>query len=766
MGKRKAVQGGSRRCRLEIISGASDGAAEEADPIADAIKAKQERREAELRAAAKAAASAAAASIVTWFDDMDTDKAAGDEGDAAEHGSKSPGTPPNPLASLIGYSGHDSDEEGPSPSDTPEAQRSEDTSKTEAADPENDKVADFLEELESNGLLKDDEGEDGGNEQTAAEMDTAADAGTERDAGGGDEDAEQKVLEAMIEDPAWQKVLDTDSGKVYYWNQETNEVAWEPPPLRLAVTADASLAESSEAEENDAAGKKPCDDAEEEQDTAAPDAKMPDVSVAEEGRGDWEVQAQLDSAENSVSRLEEAMAAWLAAVPMPVKTAIVARARLDDAKKILAADGSSSGVAYLLSKLDAAALSAEMEEPVSVSATKPPPASEVEAPAVPSAGESEGREEGEILTDDSPQKQEMEVDMDCETSLPPSDAKEENRGAKDSTPAVPTPTAASTAASATTSYGACSYDAAALAAAAAAGYQYPSLAASGAEAPAYHYSYPYAYTAAAYAAAYAASLPAGSYPHPHPPPLPEEPPPKLPGEESPPLPPAEDGKKSAPEPDTQQPPEPSPAAVDDMTDNGAGEPDSWPAESPVQESSGSGGGVSESGSTKSKKDGLSNGSKKKGTRKLPKGASSLLNKWEAVRNAEREAEETAARAEEEKFDVVAQKKKREREIEEWRFQQLATGEADGNANFQPLNGDWREKVKRAKQSGNASKAKATEGAQPIPAPPVSGKPDLVAAAQGLPVGWQPMWDKTSGEIYYGNLSTGVSHAPRPLSSMC
>jgi hypothetical protein len=44
MGKRKAVQGGSRRCRLEIISGASDGAAEEADPIADAIKAKQERR--------------------------------------------------------------------------------------------------------------------------------------------------------------------------------------------------------------------------------------------------------------------------------------------------------------------------------------------------------------------------------------------------------------------------------------------------------------------------------------------------------------------------------------------------------------------------------------------------------------------------------------------------------------------------------------------------------------------------------------------------
>ena len=33
--------------------------------------------------------------------------------------------------------------------------------------------------------------------------------------------------------PAWQAVLDESSGYHYYWNCETNEVQWEPPPAPL-----------------------------------------------------------------------------------------------------------------------------------------------------------------------------------------------------------------------------------------------------------------------------------------------------------------------------------------------------------------------------------------------------------------------------------------------------------------------------------------------------------------------------------------------------
>ena len=33
-------------------------------------------------------------------------------------------------------------------------------------------------------------------------------------------------------------------------------------------------------------------------------------------------------------------------------------------------------------------------------------------------------------------------------------------------------------------------------------------------------------------------------------------------------------------------------------------------------------------------------------------------------------------------------------IEQWRAEQIASGEAKANANFQPLGGDWRERVKR------------------------------------------------------------------------
>ncbi len=35
------------------------------------------------------------------------------------------------------------------------------------------------------------------------------------------------------------------------------------------------------------------------------------------------------------------------------------------------------------------------------------------------------------------------------------------------------------------------------------------------------------------------------------------------------------------------------------------------------------------------------------------------------------------------------------------------------------------------------------------------KPDLDALSAGLPPGWRAMWDKSSGDVYYGNLATKV-----------
>lgn len=72
----------------------------------------------------------------------------------------------------------------------------------------------------------------------------------------------------------------------------------------------------------------------------------------------------------------------------------------------------------------------------------------------------------------------------------------------------------------------------------------------------------------------------------------------------------------------------------------------------------------------------------------------------------------------------------------------------------PLAGDWREKVKKARKEQDEA-----------PPPANSGRPDLVKESIGLPPGWQAMWDKGSGEIYYGNLSTGV-RCPPLLGSFC
>lgn len=41
--------------------------------------------------------------------------------------------------------------------------------------------------------------------------------------------AEQKTLGRLADDPDWAKCLDTGSGSIYYWHMQTNQVLWDPP---------------------------------------------------------------------------------------------------------------------------------------------------------------------------------------------------------------------------------------------------------------------------------------------------------------------------------------------------------------------------------------------------------------------------------------------------------------------------------------------------------------------------------------------------------
>jgi hypothetical protein len=79
--------------------------------------------------------------------------------------------------------------------------------------------------------------------------------------------------------------------------------------------------------------------------------------------------------------------------------------------------------------------------------------------------------------------------------------------------------------------------------------------------------------------------------------------------------------------------------------------------------------------------------------------------------------------------------------------------------LQPLAVDWREKVRLAQKRDAGAEAKeeaapANNGEKP--------KPDLKALSEGLPDGWKAMWDKDSGEVFYGNPKTKQTTWDRPV----
>lgn len=136
-----------------------------------------------------------------------------------------------------------------------------------------------------------------------------------------------------------------------------------------------------------------------------------------------------------------------------------------------------------------------------------------------------------------------------------------------------------------------------------------------------------------------------------------------------------------------------------------------------------------------------------------KKVSSLVDKWKAAKEELNENEEDEP---ENAYEIL--ERKRQREIEEWRAQQIASGEAKDNANFQPLGGDWREKVKRRR----AQLAKeAAETPPEAEADRKQEKPDLVDLSKDLPSGWQAYWDESSKQIYYGNTITSKTTWTRP-----
>ncbi|XP_077237545.1 WW domain-containing protein isoform X2 [Tasmannia lanceolata] len=128
-----------------------------------------------------------------------------------------------------------------------------------------------------------------------------------------------------------------------------------------------------------------------------------------------------------------------------------------------------------------------------------------------------------------------------------------------------------------------------------------------------------------------------------------------------------------------------------------------------------------------------------------KKVSSLVDKWKAAKEELHGDEDDEP---ENAYEIL--EKKRQREIEEWRAQQIASGEAQANANFQPLGGDWRERVRR-KKAGSASEAIQTPQTPPELTVNEKQQPNLVELSKDLPYGWQRTSQKLGRLISGGHI---------------
>lgn len=101
--------------------------------------------------------------------------------------------------------------------------------------------------------------------------------------------------------------------------------------------------------------------------------------------------------------------------------------------------------------------------------------------------------------------------------------------------------------------------------------------------------------------------------------------------------------------------------------------------------------------------------------------------------------------------------------------------------MQPLAVDWREKLRANRQANGkgASSRASPDSVSPTPASQsaqsrtdadvnmtADGKPNLEVLSKGLPAGWRAMWDKNTGDIYYGNLKSRVRAGIQGRSQPC
>lgn len=902
-----------RRSRIDMALSEQ----EDSDPVAAAVQAKKAREEARIKAAAAAAAKAFAGKSKTVFFDTQGASPAAPAAIRTSPASSSSEISSNPLASILGYDNDSASEDGsepPSPraatAASPRATDDAVVTSVEAGkatgEEDDPMLASFMSELESSGLLEREAAPspdadakadpqlattsepnlaaaivDAVNDDTAAvpqqqdlsDLPEQAAAVLANADATPTEPAEQRVLGDLEGAPTWREVMDMASGKVYFWEQDTDEVAWEPPPggkprskqdnavtfaahsftadtLRSDAAPDAAPeTAAAHLDANGDAEAQAVDNAHHRQQASTSQGSSDQTDRPSAGEEDEDGQLEeVASAQPSVSasmagtvqvpdahigvsgqqtcdQLRQATHRLCRNVPRLVRLAVEAEIRMQDwqmfsSKQQRAVDQSLPHAALSWTDFqdhmqwrwqsiqaavpgalsEAEKLQRRMEQDLE-DGEMPPLPSEEALPPTSGMPDAQAAVRGDpALAQQAPASA---------VGTPPPGLNEPSH----STNAPPLPVEEPPSAAATTS----ASTAAAGQPAAAAG----NAAAAGGAAAAVdddtdmeldmevdpetspEASRPASAEAAGTGAAgTSGSLPnwagfymAHGYTYPYygqatastsqPPSTDPTAPPtshaadflsnRLAKDPSPPPQPAVQAPAAVKKKQYQAEPAPAPAPA--VNSDGAAESDEGApaADAVVSAWSAAEKQAQEAEARKRKRPkapvgpGQLAAKKKKGT----KGVSGLIDKWQAVR---KDLEEQEAKAEEEQFpDAAAQERKRTEEAEKWRLQQLKAGAAsEENANFQPLAVDWREKLKATRKgskkgsSTSSSPDPASSAAQPQPADSSSdsaqaaelamtadGKPNLELLSQGLPAGWRAMWDKNTGDIYYGNLKSRV-----------